>query len=165
MMLGVFSTFDVALGLLPGVGLVCLHSQLPPPPPGLLTDWEISIWLHCRQMSQHKTYVWRFGGKPPLCWDFAAMQTWPPYPPLLVGGVVGWFLLWRQHLESTACRGTKSAMGGTTRRPITDEIEVTSQAEGPADWPAHSTNRRQVCRWRHKRIWQLIGPEPGLHQG
>ena len=41
-MLGVFSTFDVALGLLPGVGLVCLHSQLPPPPPGLLTDWEFS---------------------------------------------------------------------------------------------------------------------------
>ena len=28
--------------VLPGVGLVCFHSQLPPPPPGFLTDWEIS---------------------------------------------------------------------------------------------------------------------------
>ena len=33
------------------------------------------------------------GENPLYAETFAAMQTRPPYPPLLVGGVVGWFCL------------------------------------------------------------------------
>ena len=41
-MLGVFSAFDVAWGCCQVLGWCVLHSQLPPPPPGFLTDWEFS---------------------------------------------------------------------------------------------------------------------------
>ena len=51
--LGFYSTYDVQL---PGVGFVFLGAQLPPPPPSVLTDWEISMrdWI---PGYQHKTYV------------------------------------------------------------------------------------------------------------
>ena len=44
----------------------CGVSQLPPPPPFVLADWEISMWLDSSHSVNYKTYVWRFGGKPPL---------------------------------------------------------------------------------------------------
>ena len=57
------------LGFVAWCGIDVLTFTTSPPPPGYLTDLEISIRLYI-QSYQHKTYVWRFGGKPPLYWQW-----------------------------------------------------------------------------------------------
>ena len=128
-------------------------SQLPPPPPSFLADWEISIWLHCSKMSQHKTYVWRFGGKPPLCWDFCcnADQTSLPAPAcrgccgLVLLGDNNWSLLTGFYrTQSGRCLWRHVAVG-----PITEPHRVPALAgSGPiTDQPSELMAVQLMIGW------------------
>ena len=79
---------------LPGVGFVFLWFTTSPPPPGFLTDLEISKldWIAVNLSASNLRLT--YWGKTPFMLTLTAIQSWPPYPPLLVGGVVGWLWAW-----------------------------------------------------------------------
>ena len=68
-------------------------SQLPPPPPGVLAVLEDSF-LAVLAANIRIKLTFDLLGENPIYPDISCNTARPPYPPLLVGGVVGWFLAW-----------------------------------------------------------------------
>ena len=150
-MLGVFSTYDAALGCcLVWVSVFSFHN-FPRLLPVYLTDLEISNRLYT-SLYQHQTYVWPFGGKPPLCWYWLVYSPDLPTLPCLseelwvgscigdnIWGVRGWVYRWRDGMTSLPV--TSQLVTRPARRPITGEFG----------------------RWRHSGCCYRIGPQPGLH--
>ena len=120
--------------------LCFLGAQLPPPPPSVLTDWEISMrdWI---PVYQHKTYVWRFGGKPPLCWGFCCNAD-------------------RTSLPSPACRGscglvlalaTTSEEFGSRQRALGDGWRHSRDSQSPAPVPRSADHFAFRSATNHRR--------------
>ena len=118
---------------LPGVGFVFLWFTTSPPPPGFLTDLEISKldWIAVNLSASNLRLT--YWGKTPFMLTLTAIQSWPPYPPLLVGGVVG---------------GLSLVTTSEVRRPRWRWFEnvMTSYAL------RLSTNRNETCRWRDSDV-------------
>ena len=90
-------------------------SQRPPPPPGVLAVLEDSI-SSCIAAQLYIKLTFELLGENTLYVEFSCNAAVPPYPPLLVGGVVGWFAIgWGRHLRGPATEPGTISSGG----PIT----------------------------------------------
>ena len=156
-MLGVFSAFDVAWGCcLVWDWCVCIHN-FPRLLPVYLPIGRLAM-AALQQNSQHKTYVWRFGGKPPLCWGFCCNADRTSLPSPACRGSCGLVLAlattsedcsWprlkvrdgRDHSSTNQRRVTRDVTSGWASRlarPFDQSpasLPVTSHADMAADWP------------------------------